>query len=101
MSLFKSFFKPFKVGDRVFTGSRPRVEPLGYSFSARRGNQWGVEGTVLEISSRPGVCYRVQHWGPESQGWYEPMELRYPVGREVSPAAVTLWDLLEQEPLEG
>jgi hypothetical protein len=77
----------FAVGDRVWT-VRSAVEPTGYRAGARDGNQWDVEGYVLEVSTGHGICYKVQTW--DTWGWYEPDELR----ATKEPPPQTLWDVV-------
>jgi len=78
----------YQVGDRVFT-VKPEHEPAGYVPGARKGNRWGVEGIVVQVSRGHGECYEVRH--EDSSGWYEPEELR---SGEVQ--TLSLWDHLAE-----
>ena len=80
---------PFEVGDHVVT-VRPIREPTGYFPGVRDGNRWGVRGIVREVQGGHGICYRVQHLDLDSDGWYEPDELK------AGSCPRNLWDHLAE-----
>jgi len=54
------------------------------------GTVGGVRGIVREVQGGHGICYRVQHLDLDSDGWYEPDELK------AGSCPRNLWDHLAE-----
>lgn len=64
--------------------------PRVISLVSVMGTVGGVRGIVREVQGGHGICYRVQHLDLDSDGWYEPDELK------AGSCPRNLWDHLAE-----